>query len=48
MTTNPTIGVFALQGDVDEHLRVLADLGVKAAPVRRPSELEQCDALILP
>lgn len=48
MTSNPTIGVFALQGDVREHLRVLTDLGVRTMPVRRPAELEQCDALILP
>ena len=27
-----TIGVFALQGDVREHLRVLAGLGVRAQP----------------
>jgi len=45
---NPTIGVFALQGDVREHLRVLTDLGVNTLAVRRPSELDQCDALVLP
>jgi pyridoxal 5'-phosphate synthase pdxT subunit len=44
----PTIGVFALQGDVREHLRVVAELGAEAIGVRRPSELERCDALILP
>jgi len=43
-----TIGVFALQGDVREHLRVLDDLGVRAIPVRRPAELEACDGLVLP
>ena len=48
MPTKPTIGVFALQGDVREHLRVLTDLRVKTLPVRRPAELDQCDALILP
>lgn len=48
MTSNPTIGVFALQGDVLEHLRVLTDLGVNTLPVRRPSELDRCDALIMP
>ncbi|HEU4811104.1 MAG TPA: pyridoxal 5'-phosphate synthase glutaminase subunit PdxT [Nocardioides sp.] len=46
--TSPTIGVFALQGDVREHLRVLTDLGVATLGVRRPRELEQCDGLILP
>ena len=42
------IGVFALQGDVREHLRVLTDLGVEATAVRRPSELAECDGLVLP
>ncbi len=43
-----TIGVFALQGDVREHLRVLGDLGVRAQAVRRPAELDACDGLIIP
>ncbi|MCW2765341.1 MAG: pyridoxal phosphate synthase yaaE subunit [Nocardioides sp.] len=46
--SSPTIGVFALQGDVREHLRVLADLGVHAIGVRRPVELNACDGLIVP
>jgi 5'-phosphate synthase pdxT subunit len=44
----PTVGVFALQGDVREHLAALADQGVRCMTVRRPEELEQCDALVLP
>ena len=48
MSPNPTIGVFALQGDVREHIHVLNDLGVNTLAVRRPSELAQCDAMILP
>ena len=40
--------MFALQGDVREHVRVLTDLGLTAFTVRRPEELERCDALILP
>jgi 5'-phosphate synthase pdxT subunit len=48
VTATPTIGVFALQGDVREHLRVLTDLGVRTMPVRRPAELEGCDGLVLP
>jgi 5'-phosphate synthase pdxT subunit len=43
-----TVGVFALQGDVREHLQVLHGLGVRALGVRRPAELDQCDALVLP
>ena len=46
--TGPAVGVFALQGDVREHLRVLTDLGVDAFTVRRPDELARCDALVLP
>jgi pyridoxal 5'-phosphate synthase pdxT subunit len=44
----PTVGVFALQGDVAEHLRVLDALGTRAIGVRRVSELEQCDGLVIP
>ncbi|MFL6154752.1 MAG: pyridoxal 5'-phosphate synthase glutaminase subunit PdxT [Marmoricola sp.] len=43
-----TIGVFALQGDVREHLSVLDDLGAHAIGVRRPAELEACDGLVIP
>jgi len=42
------IGVFALQGDVREHLATLTALGADAFPVRRPAELARCDALVLP
>ena len=44
----PTIGVFALQGDVREHLRMLDSLGARAIGVRRPGELEACDGLVIP
>lgn len=44
----PAIGVFALQGDVREHLQTLAALGADVFPVRRPAELERCDGLVLP
>jgi len=42
------VGVFALQGDVREHLRMLTALGVDAFGVRRPAELDACDGLIIP
>jgi 5'-phosphate synthase pdxT subunit len=45
---SPTIGVFALQGDVREHLAMLDSLGARALGVRRPAELEQCDGLVIP
>ena len=48
MVRSPTVGVFALQGDVREHLRVLASLGASATGVRRVAELDACDALVIP
>jgi 5'-phosphate synthase pdxT subunit len=44
----PTVGVFALQGDVREHLRALGEAGVDAVAVRRPEELAAVDGLVLP
>jgi pyridoxal 5'-phosphate synthase pdxT subunit len=44
----PRIGVLALQGDVREHLHVLETLGARPVAVRRPSELESVDGLVLP
>jgi 5'-phosphate synthase pdxT subunit len=44
----PVIGVLALQGDVPEHLRALADVGARAVPVRRPEELDRVDGLVIP
>jgi 5'-phosphate synthase pdxT subunit len=44
----PVIGVLALQGDVPEHLRALADAGARAVPVRRPDELDRVDGLVIP
>ncbi|SHG64753.1 pyridoxal phosphate synthase yaaE subunit [Jatrophihabitans endophyticus] len=44
----PTIGIFALQGDVREHARALEAAGCGAVPVRRPAELAAVDGLVLP
>jgi pyridoxal 5'-phosphate synthase pdxT subunit len=44
----PTVGVLALQGDVREHLATLAALEVTPLAVRRPGELDACDALVVP
>ena len=46
--TGPRIGVLALQGDVREHLAALLDSGASAAAVRRRSELDSVDALVIP
>jgi 5'-phosphate synthase pdxT subunit len=37
-----------LQGDVREHLRALAACGVTTQRVRRPTELDDVDALVIP
>ena len=42
------VGVLALQGDVREHISSLIACGVTPISVRRPSELDQVDALVLP
>jgi pyridoxal 5'-phosphate synthase pdxT subunit len=44
----PTVGVFALQGDVREHLLALTAIGVDTLPVRRPGELARCDGFVIP
>ena len=42
------VGVLALQGDVREHIEALSSCGVEALAVRRASEIESVDALVLP
>jgi 5'-phosphate synthase pdxT subunit len=42
------VGVLALQGDVREHIRALEAVGAQALRVRRPAELAEVDALIVP
>jgi pyridoxal 5'-phosphate synthase pdxT subunit len=46
--SSPTVGVLSLQGDVREHLAALDAAGIGAIAVRRPSELEAVDGLVLP
>jgi pyridoxal 5'-phosphate synthase pdxT subunit len=44
----PEVGVLALQGDVAEHLRALAEAGARGTAVRRPDELDAVDGLVIP
>ncbi|HEX3813007.1 MAG TPA: pyridoxal 5'-phosphate synthase glutaminase subunit PdxT [Mycobacteriales bacterium] len=44
----PVIGVLALQGDVREHVRMLAECGARAVSVRRPHELDDLDGIVIP
>ena len=43
-----TIGVLALQGDVAEQVRALENSGARALLVRRESELNRVDGLVIP
>jgi 5'-phosphate synthase pdxT subunit len=45
---SPVVGVLALQGDVREHLHALRAAGAATHPVRRPAELDEVDALVIP
>ncbi len=42
------IGVLALQGDFEEHISILKEIGVEACEVRLASDLDSIDGLIIP
>ena len=42
------VGVLALQGDFEEHIVVLDNLGVENREVRLAGELDDLDGLIIP
>ena len=42
------IGILALQGNVREHAAMLRSLGADVVEVRRPSQLERLDGLVVP
>ena len=42
------IGVLALQGDFEAHLKMLGELGVEGEAVRLPKQLNNLDGIILP
>jgi 5'-phosphate synthase pdxT subunit len=48
MVERPTIGVLALQGDVEKHMQAAERAGAEAVAVRSPEQLAAVDALILP
>ncbi|BCL82342.1 pyridoxal 5'-phosphate synthase subunit PdxT [Ktedonobacteria bacterium brp13] len=47
---NPTlrIGVLALQGDFEAHIKMLQTLGVEAKAIRLPEQLDEIDGIIIP
>ncbi|HEV7852109.1 MAG TPA: pyridoxal 5'-phosphate synthase glutaminase subunit PdxT [Mycobacterium sp.] len=46
--SGPRVGVLALQGDTREHLAALREAGAEAMTVRRRSELDAVDGLVIP
>jgi 5'-phosphate synthase pdxT subunit len=42
------IGVLAIQGDFDAHRRRLEELGAEVVLVKKPGELDEVDALVIP
>ena len=48
MTTTPTIGVLALQGDVREHRAALEAAGARTIALRRAGELDDVDGIVIP
>jgi 5'-phosphate synthase pdxT subunit len=44
----PRIGVLALQGDFEAHLRMLSQLGAEGKAVRLPEHLNEIDGIIIP
>ena len=48
MSSPAKVGVLALQGDTREHLAALREAGAEASTVRRRSELDAVEALVIP
>jgi 5'-phosphate synthase pdxT subunit len=47
-STQPTIGILALQGAFDAHARMLQSIGAKTALIRKPEQLAAVDGLVIP
>jgi 5'-phosphate synthase pdxT subunit len=48
VSTQPTIGVLAVQGNFREHAAMLRRLGADPVEVRKPEQLEGLDGLVIP
>jgi len=48
MAKEPTIGVLSLQGAFAEHQEIMESLGCKTIQIKKPSQLDLIDGLILP
>ena len=47
-SAHPRVGVLALQGAVSEHADILRGLGASVTLARRPEQLDDLDALVVP
>ena len=47
-TPQKTVGILAVQGDVEAHARSIEALGARSVRVRRDKDLDGIDALVLP
>lgn len=47
-TKTARVGVLGLQGDFAEHLHTLREIGAEGVDVRRPEQIDDIDALIIP
>jgi 5'-phosphate synthase pdxT subunit len=43
-----SVGILAIQGDMEAHTRAIESLGARALPILKEKDLAQADALILP
>ncbi len=48
MAATPKIGVLAIQGDFDAHRWRLEELGAAVVLVKKPEQLDEIDALVIP
>lgn len=46
--SQPRVGVLALQGDFEAHRKRLEELGADVVLVRKPEQLDEVDALVIP
>ncbi len=44
----PRVGILALQGDFAEHLRAFSQLDCEPVPVKKPGDVLECQALVIP
>ncbi|MBN1233261.1 MAG: pyridoxal 5'-phosphate synthase glutaminase subunit PdxT [Candidatus Coatesbacteria bacterium] len=48
MKKYPPLGILAMQGDIQEHQKILWDLGIETIWVKKPEDLKKVEGLFLP